>query len=55
MDYRVSFSLRIDPKLHQKIKYIAEYEGRTQNSEIVQLIKKRVNDYEKQHGVIDVE
>lgn len=55
MDSRVSFSLRIDPTLHKKIKYIADYEGRTQNSEIVQLIKKCVHDYEKQYGVIDID
>lgn len=47
------YTLRVSPVLLQKLAYIAEYEGRTKNKEIEQLIKKRIAEFEAQHGVID--
>ena len=35
-----------------KIGYIAEYEGRTKNKEIEQLIKKRIAEFEEKNGPI---
>lgn len=49
------FTLRIPKTLLDKIGYIAEYEGRTKNKEIEQLVKKRISDFEKGHGIIEVE
>ncbi len=49
------FTLRIPKTLLDKIGYIAEYEGRTKNKEIEQLVKKRISDFEKEHGIIEVE
>jgi len=49
------FTLRIDNELIKKIRYIAESNGRSANKEIEQLIKKAVADYEKEHGVINLE
>ena len=40
------------PELLEKLGYIAEYEGRTKNRELEQLIKKRIADFEKEHGEI---
>ena len=47
------YTLRISQILLDKIGYIAEYEGRTKNKEIEQLIKKRIAEFEAEHGAID--
>lgn len=48
------FTLRIPQDLLDKIGYIAEYEGRTKNKEIEQLIKKRIAQFEKEVGKIEL-
>ena len=48
------YTLRIPQLLLDKLAYIAEYEGRTKNKEIEQLIKKRICDFEEQHGKIEL-
>lgn len=47
------YTLRISQILLDKIGYIAEYEGRTKNKEIEQLIRKCIAEFEAEHGVID--
>lgn len=47
------YTLRISQILLDKLGYIAEYEGRTKNKEIEQLIKKRIAEFEAEHGAID--
>ena len=47
------FTLRISKTLLSKLGYIAEYEGRTKNKELEQMIKKRIADFENEHGKID--
>ena len=49
------YTLRISQILLDKLGYIAEYEGRTKNKEIEQLIKKRISDFEETHGDIIIE
>ncbi len=49
------YTLRISRILLDKIAYIAEYEGRTKNKEIEQLIKKRIAEFEKEHGKIEID
>ena len=46
------YTLRIPQVLLDKLGYIAEYEGRTKNKEIEQLIKKRIAEFETIHGEI---
>ena len=46
------YTLRIPQILLDKLGYIADCEGRTKNKEIEQLIKKRIAEFEKEHGVI---
>ena len=41
------YTLRIPQELLDKLGYIAEYEGRTKNREIEQLIKKRIAEFER--------
>ena len=46
------FTLRIPKSLLDKFGYIAEYEGRTKNRELEQMIKARIVAFEKEHGEI---
>jgi len=48
------YTLRISAVLLEKLGYIAEFEGRTKNREIEQLIKRRVAAFEAEHGAISV-
>lgn len=55
MDNYTRFTLRIDRDILDKFGYIAEYEGRTKNRELIQMIKKRIADFEKENGKIELE
>lgn len=46
------YTLRVPQELLDKLAYIAEFEGRTKNKEIEQLIKKRIAEFEEKHGRI---
>ena len=48
------YTLRIPQELLDKLGIIAEYEGRTKNKELEQLIKKRIAEFESVHGIIDL-
>ena len=48
------YTLRVDQALLDKLGYIAEYEGRTKNRELEQMIKKHTRDFEQEHGDIDL-
>ena len=48
------YTLRVELELLDKLGYVAEYEGRTKNKEIEQLIKKRIAEFEKEHGKIEL-
>ena len=47
------FTLRISKVLLEKFGYIAEYEGRTKNKELEQMIKARIADFESKFGPIE--
>ncbi len=51
-DNKARFTLRVDPELLEKLGYIAEYEGRTKNRELEQMIKRRIREFEAEHGEI---
>ena len=51
-DNKSRFTLRVDPELLEKLAYIAEYEGRTKNRELEHLIKRRIREFETEHGEI---
>ena len=51
-DSKSRYTLRIDPVLLDKFGYVAEYEGRTKNRELEQMIKRRVAAFEREHGEI---
>ena len=46
------YTLRVSQELLDKLAYIAQFEGRTKNKEIEQLIKKRAAEFEATHGSI---
>lgn len=46
------YALRIPSTIMDKLKYIADYNGRSANKEIEQLIIKHIKEWEKTHGTI---
>ncbi|MBE6753582.1 MAG: Arc family DNA-binding protein [Ruminococcaceae bacterium] len=46
------FGLRVDGDILAKFRYVSEYEGRSANSQIIQLMLKFIAEYEKEHGKI---
>jgi hypothetical protein len=50
-----SLSLRIDEELLNKLHIVADYEGRSANSQILILIRDCIDGYEKTHGKIELE
>lgn len=51
-DHLSRYTLRVEQILLDKLGYIAEYEGRTKNRELEQMIKKQYCGLEKEHGEI---
>ena len=51
-DNKSRFTLRVEPELLEKLGYVAEYQGRTKNRELEQLIKRRIREFEAEHGEI---
>ena len=47
-----SISVRIDSEMLDKLHFIADYEGRSANGQIVVLIRKLIEEYEAAHGEI---
>ena len=47
-----SLSIRIDEEMLNKLHVVADYEGRSANSQILILIRDCIKDYEKEHGEI---
>ncbi len=47
-----SLSIRIDDKLLDKLHVVADYEGRSANSQILILIRDCINRFESEHGAI---
>ncbi len=48
------YALRIPTETMDKLKYIAEYNGRSANKEIEQLILKHIKAWETENGIIDI-
>ena len=50
-----SYSVRIEEEMLQKLHYVADYEGRSANSQILVLIRECIKSFEAVHGDIDKE
>lgn len=44
--------LTISSEMHQKLTYIAEYEGRSMSGHVLYLIQKNIRAFEAEHGPI---
>jgi len=49
-----SLSVRIDSEMLHKLHYVADYEGRSANSQILILIRDCIEKYEKERGAIEI-
>ena len=47
-----NIGLRVSPEVNNKLRYIAEYEGRTINGQAYYLILSCIREFEKEHGPI---
>ena len=45
--------IEVDPELHYKLHYLADYEGRSANGEILYLIRQAIREFEKKEGAIE--
>ena len=52
---RLRYTLRVDRRIFQKFRYVAEYEGRSANKEIEQFLKRHIAKFEEKHGEIQFE
>ena len=44
--------IEVDPELHYKLHYIARYEGRSANGQILYLIRQCIRAFENEQGII---
>lgn len=49
------YTLRINRTTLDKLEYIAEYNGRSKNKEIEWLIRCHIENFEKEHGKINLD
>ena len=49
-----SLSIRIDDEMLDKLHVVADYEGRSANSQILILIRDCIEKYEEKHGKISI-
>lgn len=50
MEKNKHLGLRIDDETHKKLKSLAEFNGRSINSEVIQIIRQAVRRHEQEHG-----
>ena len=48
----IHLSIRMNSELHDKIKYISYYEGRSMSGQITYLLQQCVRQFEQEHGPI---
>lgn len=47
-------SVRMDNELLDKLHVIADYEGRSANAQVVYMVRKLIEEFEKEHGKIEI-
>lgn len=52
MDKSKHLGLHIDAQLHEKLKYVSAYEGRSMTGQVLWLIRRCVAEFEQEHGSI---
>ncbi len=48
-----NLSIRIDEEMLEKLHYVADYEGRSANSQALVLIRECIKQFELEHGKIE--
>jgi len=48
-----SLSIRIDEEMLNKLHYVADYKGRSANSQILVIIRDCIESFEEKHGEIE--
>jgi len=48
------FGLRVDGEILAKFRHVCDYNGRSANSQIIQLMIKMISEYENEHGKIEL-
>ena len=48
-------TVRIVPELLKKFSYVSDFHGRSANKEVLELIKKDIQNHEEKFGMIDIE
>lgn len=48
-----SVSIRIEEEMLNKLGFVADYEGRSVNSQILVLVRESIQAFENEHGKID--
>lgn len=51
---RIATQIRVNETIYKKVKYIAQLESRNTNAQIEYFMKKGVEAYEREHGVISL-
>lgn len=46
--------IEINPELHYKLRYVAKYEGRSANGQILYLLRQCIKQFEEKEGVIEL-
>ena len=54
MKQQNAYPLRLDEVLQKKIKWLAKQNDRSYRAQIENILKNYINDYEREHGMIDV-
>lgn len=54
-DKRTHISIRFDRETHDKLFYVAQYEGRSGSGQIMYLIRRCIMDFEREHGKIELD
>ena len=47
--------IEVEPELHMKLHYIAKYEGRSANGQILYLIRQCIKAFEEENGKIEID
>ncbi len=50
-----NYTLRIEEDLLRKFRYVAKYDDRSVNAQILNYIKRSIAEFEKEHGKIELE
>lgn len=53
MEKNKHLGIRVDAALHRKLAYVAEYDGRSINGEILFLVRQYIREFEAEHGKIE--